>query len=72
VRAAACEALSSHSLRLTLTQGKYHQVKRMLAAVGNRVEALHRAQIGALCLPADLAPGQWRWLVAEEVASLAA
>jgi len=33
---------------------------------------LHRAQIGALCLPADLAPGQWRWLVAEEVASLAA
>jgi len=72
VRAAACEALSSHSLRLTLTQGKYHQVKRMLAAVGNRVEALHRAPIGALCLPADLAPGQWRWLAVEEVASLAA
>jgi 16S rRNA pseudouridine516 synthase len=72
VRAAACEVLSSHGLRLTLTQGKYHQVKRMLAAVGNRVEALHRAQIGALRLPADLAPGQWRWLAAEEVANLAA
>lgn len=62
VRAAACEALDSHHLRLTLTEGKYHQVKRMVAAVGNRVEALHRSQIGGLCLPADLAPGQWRWL----------
>ncbi|MEY4766111.1 MAG: hypothetical protein RI907_2784 [Pseudomonadota bacterium] len=49
-------------LRLTLLQGKYHQVKRMLAAVGNRVETLHRSQIGALPLPADLAPGQWCWI----------
>jgi 16S rRNA pseudouridine516 synthase len=47
---------------MTLTEGKYHQVKRMLAAVGNRVEALHRSRYGALRLPADLAPGQWRWL----------
>jgi len=62
VRAAACEAVDSHHLRLTLTDGKYHQVKRMLAAVGNRVEGLHRSQIGGLTLPADLAPGQWRWL----------
>jgi 16S rRNA pseudouridine516 synthase len=62
VRAAACEAVASHHLRLTLTEGKYHQVKRMLAAVSNRVEALHRSQIGGLHLPADLAPGQWRWL----------
>ncbi|MDP1656238.1 MAG: 16S rRNA pseudouridine(516) synthase [Hylemonella sp.] len=62
VRAAACEAVDSHHLRLTLTEGKYHQVKRMLAAVGNRVEGLHRSQIGGLTLPADLAPGQWRWL----------
>ncbi|MBW8831161.1 MAG: 16S rRNA pseudouridine(516) synthase [Burkholderiales bacterium] len=51
-----------HGLRLTLTDGKYHQVKRMLAAVSNRVEALHRSGFGALALPADLAPGQWRWL----------
>lgn len=51
-----------HGLRLTLTDGKYHQVKRMLAAVGNRVEALHRSGFGALQLPADLAPGGWRWL----------
>jgi 16S rRNA pseudouridine516 synthase len=62
VRAAACEAVAEHHLRLTLTEGKYHQVKRMLAAVGNRVETLHRSQIGGLHLPDDLAPGQWRWL----------
>lgn len=70
VRAAACEASGSHSLCLTLTEGKYHQVKRMVAAVGNRVEALHRSQIGGLQLPADLAPGQWRWLGAAELALL--
>jgi 16S rRNA pseudouridine516 synthase len=51
-----------HGLRLTLVQGKYHQVKRMLAAVSNRVERLHRSAIGPLTLPADLAPGQWQWL----------
>ena len=62
VRAAACEATGERSLSLTLTEGKYHQVKRMLAAVGNRVEALHRSRFGALVLPADLAPGQWRWI----------
>ena len=68
VRAAACEAVSSHHLRLTLTEGKYHQVKRMVAAVSNRVEALHRSQIGGLKLPDDLAPGQWRWLSAADLA----
>lgn len=51
-----------YGLRMTLIQGKYHQVKRMMAAVGNRVEHLHRSQFGPLILPADLAPGQWRWL----------
>jgi 16S rRNA pseudouridine516 synthase len=45
-----------------LTEGRYHQVKRMLAAVGNRVDALHRSGYGALPLPADLRPGQWRWV----------
>jgi len=68
VRAAACEAVSEHHLRLTLTEGKYHQVKRMLAAVGNRVEGLHRSQIGALRLPDDLLPGQWRWLETSDLA----
>jgi len=71
VRAAAAEAVSSHHLRLTLTEGKYHQVKRMVAAVSNRVEALHRSQIGGLRLPDDLAPGQWRWLSPADLASIA-
>ena len=70
VRAAACEVIDTHHLRLTLTQGKYHQVKRMLAAVSNRVEGLQRSQIGALYLPVDMAPGQWRWLTSEEMQSL--
>lgn len=70
VRAAACEPTGERTLRLTLTEGKYHQVKRMVAAAGNRVEALHRSRIGGLALPPELAPGQWRWLGTEELALL--
>ena len=70
VRAAACISTGSHCIEMTLTQGKYHQVKRMLAAVGNRVEALHRQSIGAYSLPYDLAPGQWRWLSAGELVAI--
>ena len=70
VKAAACMQLDEYGIDLTLTEGKYHQVKRMVAAVGNRVEGLHRWRIGRLELPADLAPGQWRWLVAEDLARL--
>ena len=70
VCAAACEALGELHLRLTLTEGKYHQVKRMVAAAGNRVEGLHRSQIGGLKLPADLTVGQWRWLNEQELLSL--
>lgn len=62
VRAAACEAVGECGLRLTLTEGKYHQVKRMVAAVSNRVETLHRSTFGHLALPADLKPGQWVWV----------
>jgi len=69
VKAAACEAVAECHLRLTLTEGKYHQVKRMVAAVGNRVEGLHRSQIGGLVL-GDLAPGQWRFLTPEDLALL--
>ena len=72
VRAAACEAVSSHHLRLTLTEVKYHQVKRMVAAVSNRVEGLHRSQIGGLKLPEDLLPGQWRWLTAADLLAISA
>ena len=61
VRASACEAISERQLRLTLTEGRYHQVKRMVAAAGNRVQALHRSAFGAWTLPADLAPGAWCW-----------
>lgn len=52
---------------LTITEGKYHQVKRMFAAVGNKVVGLHREQIGAIEL-GDLAPGQWRCLTEKEIA----
>lgn len=62
VAAAAAEQVSELHLRLTLTEGKYHQVKRMVAAVGNRVETLHRSRFGHLEIPADLKPGQWCWL----------
>jgi 16S rRNA pseudouridine516 synthase len=62
VAALDVQATGEHTLRMTLTEGRYHQVKRMVAAVGNRVDALHRSTIGAFALPHDLAPGQWRWL----------
>ncbi|MCJ8319375.1 MAG: pseudouridine synthase [Colwellia sp.] len=55
---------------LTITEGKYHQVKRMFAAVFNRVVGLHREQIGDIVLPDDLALGQWRHLTEEEVNSV--
>jgi 16S rRNA pseudouridine516 synthase len=62
VRAAACEQTGERALCMTLLEGKYHQVKRMVAAAGNTVARLHRSQYGLLALPPDLAPGQWRWL----------
>lgn len=71
VKAAACIQTGGNKLDLTLTEGKYHQVKRMVAAVGNRVEKLHRARIGELSLPADLLPGQWMWLSSEDLLRLA-
>jgi 16S rRNA pseudouridine516 synthase len=69
VRAAACERSGKCSISLTLTEGKYHQVKRMLAAVGNRVDSLHRSRYGALALPAELQPGRWSWVTAEDITS---
>jgi 16S rRNA pseudouridine516 synthase len=70
--ATTCEQSGECRLRMTLTDGRYHQVKRMLAAVGNRVEGLHRSMFGSLQLPADLASGHWRWLTAAERAALSA
>lgn len=62
VRAQQVRARTERTLELTLTEGRYHQVRRMVAAAGNHVEALHRSRFGALALPSDLLPGQWRWL----------
>lgn len=70
VAALACEMTGAHELLLTLAEGRYHQVRRMLAAAGNHVQALQRVRIGALSLPADLAPGQWRWLTDAELAAV--
>lgn len=70
IAAAACGIVGENVLRLTLTGGKYHQVKRMVAAAGNRVDALHREAIGDLLLPDDLKPGEWRWLSAVDLQKL--
>lgn len=66
-RPASLQMLSETHLRLTISEGKYHQVKRMFAAVGNRVITLHRESIGALTLDQRLAPGEHRPLTPEEL-----
>jgi 16S rRNA pseudouridine516 synthase len=67
VAALAAEAIEPQTLRLTIAEGRYHQVKRMVAAVGNRVDTLHREAVGGFTLPADLAEGEWRWLTPDEI-----
>ena len=67
---AVVERLDEHTARLSISEGKYHQVKRMLAAVGNKVDVLHREQIGAVILDEDLQPGEYRYLTAQEIAAL--
>lgn len=67
---ALLEILGAQQARLTITEGRYHQVRRMFAAVGNHVTALHRDRIGGLDLPTDLQPGDWRILATDEQASL--
>lgn len=61
VFAEGAELLDEHHLRLTLIQGKYHQVKRMIAACGNRCEALNRVSFGPWVVPEDLPLGAWVW-----------
>ena len=70
IAALACEALDDHTLRLTLAEGKYHQVKRMIGATGNRVDNLHREAIGHYALPVTLSPGAWRWLETDDLQQL--
>ena len=64
---AKLEVVNPTEVLLTITEGRYHQVKRMFAAVGNRVRSLHREQIGAVRL--DISEGQWRYLTPDEVNS---
>ncbi len=70
ISALACTQVSEKIIHLTLAEGKYHQVKRMMATVSNRVEYLKRISIGELDLPADLAAGEWRWLTESELSQL--
>lgn len=67
---AQLEVLGSHTARLTLYEGRYHQVKRMFGHFRNRVLALHRERMGEIVLDPELLPGQYRALTAAEVASV--
>jgi 16S rRNA pseudouridine516 synthase len=67
---AVLEPVGPNTALLTITEGRYHQVRRMFAAVGNHVTALHRDRIGGLALPDDLEPGQWRILSAPDQAAI--
>ena len=63
---AVLEPLGERRARLLIEEGRYHQVRRMFAAVGNHVIGLHRDRIGGLRLPDDLEPGSYRVLPAAE------
>jgi len=67
---AVMETLSPTEALLTLTEGRYHQVRRMFAAVGNHVTALHRESMGGLDLPTDLAAGEYRLMTEADVAAV--
>lgn len=66
---AKLDVIGERSARLTIVEGRYHQVRRMFAAVGNRVTALHRESVGGLDV-AELPPGAWRTLGPEDLALL--
>lgn len=68
--AIASEKITDFQLNMTIVEGRYHHVKRMIAAVGNHVVQLHRFQIGEFILPKDLKEGEWRWLNPEELNQL--
>ena len=70
VMPAVLDVLGTHQAHLTLMEGRYHQVRRMFAAVGNHVTALHRNRIGGLDLPEDLACGAYRLLTADDLAAI--
>ena len=65
---AELEILTSTSARVIIYEGKYHQIKRMFHAVGNRITSLHREKIGSITLDENLPLGHYRFLTAEEIA----
>jgi len=67
---AGLEVLAPDAARLTIHEGRYHQVRRMFAAAGNHVLELHRESVGGLVLPADLAPGAHRILSPDEISRI--
>jgi 16S rRNA pseudouridine516 synthase len=67
---ARVQQITPCEINLTISEGRYHQVKRMLAATGNHVEALHRVRIGDIVLDSGLGPGHYRALTADETDSV--
>jgi len=67
---AALQLLDEQSARLSIQEGKYHQVKRMFAAFGNKVDVLHRESIGGIVLDEDLFEGEYRPLTGDEVSAI--
>jgi 16S rRNA pseudouridine516 synthase len=70
LKPAGLEVISPTEARVSVTEGRYHMVRRMFAAVGNHVEALHRERLGGLSLPGDLPPGSWKLLAANEIEAI--
>ena len=67
---ATMQVIDDHHIQLSISEGKYHQVKRMITSLGNEVVSLHRLQIGSIALDPELEPGDYRPLTEEEIASI--
>ena len=67
---ATMKVIDDHHIQLSISEGKYHQVKRMITSLGNKVVSLHRLQIGGIALDPELEPGDYRPLTEEEIASI--
>ena len=67
---AKLEKVSENSAKITITEGKYHQIKRMFTAVGREVTKLHRETFGSLVLDPNLPEGEWRELTEDELSAL--
>lgn len=64
------EIIDEHTARLIISEGRYHQVKRMFGAMGNKVDCLHRERIGDIYLDSSLQPGEYRHLTPVEIESI--